>query len=61
MLRGPCELVGLNVYDARCRGGYLTSTYFLMYRDGGETRTAEGNFVIRMKDAKTMDAVYRWK
>lgn len=61
VLRGPCELTGLNVYDARCRGGYLTSTYFLTYREDGESRMAEGNFVIRMKDAKTIDTVYRWK
>ncbi len=61
ILEGPLELVSVNIYDARCWRGYLTSTYFLMYRDGKENRLIEGDFVIRMKDAKTIETVYRWK
>ena len=61
VLKGPYELTGVNIYDARCCNGYLTSTYFLMYRDGEENRMLWGNFVIRMQDEKTIGTVYRWK
>jgi len=60
VLNGPLELTGVNIYDARCRKGYITSTYFLMYRDGEEDRMIPGNFVIRMQDEKTIASVYRW-
>ena len=60
VLRGPLPLTGLNIYDARCCDGYLTSTYFLMYRVGEENKLLEGNFVIRMKDETTIETVYRW-
>ena len=59
VLHGPVELKGLNVYDARCRNGFITSTYFLMYNDGTEDRLLSGNFVIQMQDEKTISLVYR--
>ena len=61
VLTGPLELTGVNVYNARCRDGFITSTYFLMYRKGGEDRLLQGNFVIKMQDEKTIAAVYRWE
>jgi hypothetical protein len=61
VLTGPLELVTVNIYNARCYNGYLTSTYFLMYLENGERKMIQGNFVIRMKDEKTIDTVYRWK
>ena len=61
VLNGPAELMGVNVYNARCHNGCITSTYFLMYREGGENRMLPGNFVIKMRDEKTIDAVYRWE
>ena len=61
VLTGPRELVTVNIYNARCYNGYLTSTYFLMYLENGERKMIQGNFVIRMKDEKTIDTVYRWK
>ena len=60
VLRGPLELTGVNVYNARCRRGFITSTYFLMYREGGEDKVLPGNFVIRMRNEKIIDTVYRW-
>lgn len=59
ILEGPCELVGVNIYNARCRNRFITSTYFLMYRDK-EDKMLQGNFVIRMQDKKTIATVYRW-
>lgn len=61
VLKGPAELAFVNIYNARRRGGFITSTYFLMYREGGEDRMLPGNFVIRMRDGKTIDAVYKWE
>lgn len=60
LLRGPLELTGVNVYNARCWRGYITSTYFLTYRAGKEDRMLSGNFVIKMLDETTIDTVYRW-
>ena len=61
VLTGPAELRGVNVYNARCLDGFITSTYFLMYRDGAEDRMIQGDFVIRMQDEKTIAEAYRWK
>ena len=32
-----------------------------MYREGAEDKMLPGDFVIKMKDEKTIDTVYRWK
>ena len=60
VLNGPLELTGVNVYNARCLYGFITSTYFVMYRDGKENRMLQGNFVIKMQNEKMIAAVYRW-
>lgn len=60
VLNGPLELVSVNIYDARHYKGVITSKYFLMYRKAGEEKTLSGDFVIRMKDEKTISRVYRW-
>ena len=57
---GPLELVFVNIYNARYHDGYVISTYFLMVRDGAEEKMLPGNFVVRMRDGKTIDKVYRW-
>lgn len=59
VLEGPLELVSVNIYNARCYKEYLTSTHFLMYRDGEGNKMIRGNFVIHMKDEKTIGTVYR--
>ena len=60
VLNGPFELTGVNVYNARCLHEFITSTYFVMYRDGNADKMLQGNFVIKMQDEKTIAAVYRW-
>ena len=60
VLRGPLELGFVNIYNARCRKGYITTTYFLMYRENGADKMLPGNYVIQMRDEKTIEAVYRW-
>jgi len=61
VLKGPLELTGVNVYNARCLRGFITSTYFVMYREGKEDKMLQGNFVIKMQDEKILAAVYRWE
>jgi hypothetical protein len=61
VLKGPIELVFVNIYNARSHNGYLTSTFFLMYRDFREEKIIPGDFVIKMQDEKTIETVYRWK
>ncbi len=60
VLNGPAEIVTVNIYDARCYNGYLTSRFFLMYLENGENKVIRDNYVIKMKDEKTIDTVYRW-
>ena len=57
---GPLELGFVNIYNARYHDGYVITTYFLMVRDGAEEKMLAGNFVVRMRDEKTIDKVYRW-
>ena len=60
VLTGPYEMVSVNIYDARCYDGYLTSRFFLMYMDNGEKKVIRDNYVIKMADEKTIEKVYRW-
>ena len=59
ILNGPLKLTGVNVYNARCHNGYITSTYFLMYKEGEEDKLLQGNFVIKMQEENTIAFVYR--
>lgn len=58
VLTGPAELLCVNIYDARFYNGYMTSRFFLMYRDESGEKTIPGNFVIEMADEKTISRVY---
>ena len=60
VMNGPLELVSVNIYDARCYNGFITSRFFLMYLENGENKIIRDNYVIKMKDAKTIDTVYKW-
>ena len=60
ILIGPYEMVSVNIYDARYYDGFLTSRFFLMYMDKGETKEIRNNCVIKMADEKTIEKVYRW-
>ena len=60
VLTGPVEMGSVNIYDARYYNGYLTSRFFLMYFENGEKKVIRDNYVIKMKDEKTIDKVYRW-
>ena len=54
------KLKGVNIYDARCLNGYITSRYFVMYEKNGNDNILSGNFVIKMLNESTIEKVYRW-
>ena len=60
VLKGPLTLVCPNIYNARRLGEYITSTFFLMYSDGAENKLAYGNFVVKMRDGRTIEEAYEW-
>ncbi len=60
ILSGPAKLISVNIYDARYRKGYVTSRYFLMYASGGQDKTIQGDFVIKIDEKKQIEKVYRW-
>lgn len=60
VLSGPYEIGFVNIYNARCYNNYITSTYFVMYLDNKEQKFIYGNFVLKMKDEKTIDKIYKW-
>ncbi|MBR3298111.1 MAG: hypothetical protein IKI64_02795 [Clostridia bacterium] len=59
VLSGPLELAAVNIYDARRLDRFITSTYFMMYRDGEGEKLIQGSFVIRLDDDGMIDKVYR--
>ncbi len=60
VLLGEYKLIGVNIYNAVYLDDYIISTYFLMYEDQGENKILEGNFIIKIKDANTIEAVYKY-
>lgn len=59
LFRGKAKINGVNIWDARCDGRYITSNYFVSFREGEETRNLHGDFVIEMDEEKNIVAVYR--
>ena len=60
-LKGPLELGYVNIYNARYHNNYITTTYFLMYKENGENKMLPGNYVVKMLDEKIIDLVYKWE
>lgn len=59
VLTGPAKLRSVNVFDARRQGNYIISRFFLMYRMGEEDKVLNESVVIKMKDEKTIEKVYK--
>lgn len=47
---GEFDLLGVNVYNARYRNGYITTTYFVAYAGEGEQTVLHGDFVIKLNE-----------
>lgn len=60
-LKGPLELGYVNIYNARCHNNYITTTYFLMYKEKEDNKMLPGNYVIKMLDERTIELVYKWE
>lgn len=59
VLSGRFPLVSVNIWDARSEGRYMTSNLFLIYQDGGGTKTIYGDFVVETDDDYHILTVYR--
>jgi hypothetical protein len=59
VLEGDYPLLGLNVYNARCEGKFVTSTYFVMVEVEGQSKVLSGDFVIELNEHGRVFRVYR--
>lgn len=59
VLQGDYTLVGINIWDARQLGNYVTSSYFVAYQDNNETKVLNGNFVVLMHDNGNISKIYQ--
>lgn len=59
VLVGKYPLCGLNIWDARWNGKFATSTYFVSYMDGADTKVLEGDFIIEIDGENNILSVYR--
>lgn len=60
--RAPIDghpLVSVNIWDARREGRFVTSSYFVMYRDGDENRVLDGDFVVELDENRVILNAYR--
>lgn len=55
----PCELLGVNVYNAIYLDDHIISTYFVMFGDADHPRIEYGDFVIETKAYKQATKIYR--
>ncbi|MDD4200639.1 MAG: hypothetical protein PHS19_04540 [Eubacteriales bacterium] len=56
---GEIELLGVNVYNARCAKGYIISTHFVFYRKDGHEKVQYGDFMIKLVDSKRGSKIYK--
>ncbi len=52
-------LVSVNIWDARREGRFVTSSYFVMYRDGDQNHVIDGDFVLELDDDRNILNAYR--
>ena len=53
------QLLGVNVYNAVYLGGYMISTFFVMYGDEAAPSIEQGNFVIQTPAEGVVTRIYR--
>lgn len=59
LLKGKYPLVSLNIYNARRKGRFAVSTFFIAYMDGCETRMINGDVVAELDGENNVLKVYR--
>lgn len=60
VLNERVELGAVNIYDARCLNGYLTSRHFIQINKNGQPETMYGNFVVKMASESSIEKIYSW-
>ncbi len=55
----PCELFGVNVYDAIFYQNHIISRYFVMFGSEDNKQIEYGDFVIETKEYKKVTKIYR--
>lgn len=60
VVEGEYNLLGFNVYNAIYFKGYIISMYFVMYGEKAFSKIEYGNFVIRTKEYKKLDKIYKF-
>ena len=51
--------MSVNIYNARREDRWVASSYFVMYRDGGEDKILHGSFVVEVDGDYNVLAVLR--
>ena len=59
VMEGESSLLAVNVYNAVCLNGYITSTYFVMYGEEENPTTLYGNFVIESPKEGVVIRIYK--
>lgn len=56
---GDFDLPMVNIYDARCHGGFIVSRFFALYYDAGAPVVLNGDFVIELNGGDRAVRIYR--
>ena len=55
----PCEILGVNVYNAVYYNNHIITRFFVMYDDGDSPKIEYGDFLIETKEYKKSSRIYR--
>lgn len=53
------DILGVNIYNARCYNSYIVSTYFIMYNDNNKQIIKYGDFVIESDEVAKASKIYK--
>ena len=59
VIDGLFDLLGVNIYNAVYRNGYIITEYFVMYGDKNCPKVEYGDFVVETKDYCKISKLYR--
>lgn len=59
VIEGLFDLLGVNIYNAVYRNGYIITEYFAMYGDKNSPKVEYGDFVIETLEYMKLSKVYR--
>ena len=55
----PCDILGVNVYNAVYHKNYIISRFFVMFGSQDKPQVQKGNFVIETTDCKKLNKIYK--